>query len=554
MSGSLIYVAEAEVYRPGTAGTASYGWMARPRMAPLPPAGVVESTDMLRASDVGYRSRSTDAGGVTVFPPTLQRAFAIDRRLPLHPSSTAAAVAWGTLTLSNLGRRYDAFAATRNSDGRPVRVLAGRRIWDPVRGIELDPPLASLVTVFAGVASPWFLDESALNMPLRDAMALAERPLQQSLYAGTGGREGTSDMAGRRKPKARGGSVALPIRDVAPVWIDRPRGILQISDGPGIVVRLAESGDQSQIAAAGEVPDVFTTTVAPGTWKWSSHSTGLYIRLGSPTNLKITADVVGHFPSGTQASTAAAIARLMLREDLQLPAALVAEDSFASLDAAVPWTAGDYWDGSSDVSAIDAVALFIASLGGRMIPLRDGRLGVFGLRAIPAGAQPVASYGIGQVVTVRPNDRLAQAGLSPPPYRWRVGWGRTNTVMSGSDVDPTLSDDRKTQLAEEYRLAPWFSPALGQAYRKPNDPEPVPTRLLNGGHATGLAEVLGEQWGAAPRLYDVVLPLEIGARREIGNFIRITYPLDNLDGGRLGQIVGEQVSSGDATITFQVLI
>lgn len=553
MSGARFYLLEMEVYRPGGTTSAAGGWGATSWGAPLPFSGILESTDTIRASDLGYRSRATDPGGVMAYPPTLETAFEIDRRVSLHPSSPAAAVAWGTVRLANHGRQYDALSVSRNSDGRPLRVLTGRRLRDNVRGLQLDPPYASLVEVFAGLAQPWRLAEGALQVPLRDATAILERPLQPNLFGGTGGYDGTEDLKGRRMPRVRGGTAALPVRDVSPVWIDRANGILQVSDAPGIVVRVAEAGDQNQILPAGEVADLYSGSVPAGRWRWASRPNGLFVQLGSPTSLAITADVVGHFPSGTAASTAAEIARRIMREDMQVPAAQLDEASFAALDAAYPWTAGDYWDGGADVQGVDAVGLFLASLGAKLIPGRDGRLGAWPLRALPSGAAPIARYDTAELVEVRASDRLAQAGLYPPPYRWRIGWGRTNTVLTSS-LDPDLDNARLTALAEEYRLAPWYDPALALAYRNPNDPAVVPTRLLDGAQAGELSRAIGEQWQGAPRLYDVVLPLEVGMLREIGDVVSLTYPLDDLDAGRLGQVVGEQVRSGDTTITLQVLV
>lgn len=550
--GAMVLVLEQETYRPGAPVSARAGWMARPRMASRPPALALESTDLLVASDLGYRN---EAGGS--YPPTLDRSLQIDRHVNLHPSSPAASVGWGTAALVNLGRRYDSMATTRNCDGRPVRLLVGRRRYDFDRGIHLDPPYSELRPLFSGVALPWSLSESALSIPLRDATALLERPLQQSLYTGTGGMQGTADLAGRRLPRARGGSLAQPILDVAPVWVDRAEGILQVSDAPGIVVRVSESGDPAQIVEVGQVASFGipwpATVPVGGRWRWMSGPGGLFIQLESPTTALITADVVGFFPSGAHASTAAGIALRLLTEDAQIPAAMIDLDSILGLDAAFPWVAGDYWDGNDAVTADIAVGLFLASLGAKLVPARSGRLRAWALRHLPAGTRPAAAYTTAQLVSVTPTQRLAEAGLSPPPYRWRVGWGRCNTVQTTS-LDPDITGERQAFLAAEFRLAPWFSAELAAAWRNPNDPPVVPTRLLSEADAATLAADLGAQWGAAPRVYDVVLPIEIGLKHEIGDPVVIAYPLDDLDGGRLGQIVGEQTALHEATMTLKVLI
>lgn len=548
--GALITVLELETYRPGDAPEAQAGWMSRARMTPRPMAQPVESTDLLLASDAGYRN---EGGGS--YPPTLQRSVQIDRQLNLHPAQPATAASWGTLSLANLGRRYDSLAASRNSDGRPLRILLGRRRRDEARGLELDPDYAGLVPLVTGVAQTWSLSEGALTIPIRDASYLLERPLQNALYAGTGGFEGDADLAGRRKPRARGGSVSHPIREVAPVWISRSEGILQVSDAPGVVLSVAEAGDAAQLVGVGQVGDfalAWPGGSPGGRWRWMSQQDGLFLQLESSTSAVITADVVGHFPSGP-ASTAAGIALRILIEDMQIPPGLLDVGSFLGLDAAFPWVAGDYWDGSAAATADDAVGLMLASLGAKLVPARSGRLRAWPLRSLPVGTRPAAAYTPAQIVDVRPSTRLAQAGLSPPPYRWRVGWGRTNTVQT-SDLDPDVVGERLDLLTNEYRLAPWFSAALAAAWRNPTDPDVVPTRLLEQSQAQALADGLGAQWGAAPRLYEVVLPLALGLRHEIGDPLVIAYPLDDLDAGRIGQVVGEQTALHETTTTLQVLI
>ncbi len=154
------FALELEVYAPGTPeqvlqpahGARPIGALSRSAYRP-------ESTETLRASDAGYRTRESDPGGLQVYPGVLDAAFEIDRRVSLDPA-TASTAGFGAVRLLNAGRRYDAFALTRNSDSRPIRLLHGRKSFDPRRGILLDPPYGDLVPFFAGTATPWSLSEA----------------------------------------------------------------------------------------------------------------------------------------------------------------------------------------------------------------------------------------------------------------------------------------------------------------------------------------------------------------------------------------------------------
>jgi hypothetical protein len=557
-SGGLFFVAELEVYRAGSPPVGDRGHFSRAHFTPLPAATRLESTETVRASDLGYRSRATDAGGVQVYPSLLQKAFEIDRYLPLSPLSPANAAGWGALSLSNAGRRFDALAANHNADARPVRVLAGRKRPDATRGYDADPPRAELVEVFTGLGQPWTLSEATLSVPLRDATYWLERGFQEAVYGGTGGYDGAAALKGRLKPRARGGSHALPIRDCPPVWVDQVNLVAQLSDAPGVVQVASENGDQAQILpepGGAQVADLYVGTTSPGHYRWCSRPDGLYVQLGSRPVGTISFDVVGHFPSGTPAATAAEIARLLLIEDLRLPPSLLRAEDFAALNAARPWVAGDHWDGSAGVDPKVAVGIFIDSLGAKLFPARDGRLRTMLLAPLPAGTTPLASYDEEEILDLQRSDRLAQGGLYPPPYRWRVAWARCGTVLA-SGVDEDVSAERRAFLADEYRTAGWSSGAIQRAYRRPNDLEPVTTRLLDGANADALVAGFGALWSGdrAPALYEMELPMHLALRHDIGHPVRIAYPMDDLDSGRLGQVVGEAIRNGDGTATLAVLV
>ena len=52
----------------------------------------------------------------------------------------------------------------------------------------------------------------------------------------------------------------------------------------------------------------------------------------------------------------------------------------------------------------------------------------------------------------------------------------------------------------------------------------------------------------------VVVPLDVGLTLDIGNVVRVTWPMDDLDAGVLGQIVGDNLRTADSTLTLTVLV
>lgn len=551
--GPLFYAAEIGVYRASTAAPATDpGYLAAPRLALAQLSAAVEVDEVLRASDLGYRTPPGDpagAGGVLIYPPRLETAFELDRSLQLPPEQSGVAIGWGNIRLSNADRSLDRLAGM-TADARTFRILSARKRWDAGRGIETDPPYSSLVPLFAGVATNLYLGDGVLEVGVRDASYWLERSLQSDVYGGTGGLDGTADMAGRLKPKARGGSSVAPIRNVSPVLVDPIRRIYQYSDAPGVIVALYEGGLAGGIVNAGDVSDLTSGSVAGGYYR-TDNARGL-LQLGATPVRAITLDVIGKFASGATASTAASLALRLLQEDVALPANLLDAASFAAVEASASWTSGFYWDGATAVDAASALGILAASLGAKVVPTRWGGLRLLALRAPAAGAAAGGSYGIETLVDVKPMP--LPAGLAPPLRRARIGYGKAHTVQA-TDLAPTVTAAERQRLAAGWQYAARAAPSSTiLTYRRPNDGNLVETALQIAADAGALADAVVALWGVPRLLYAVTVPIEVALRHDLGDLLALTYPVAGLAAGATGRIVGEQIRSHDQTATLLVLV
>ena len=543
----LFFVVELEVYQPG-GRTIVYdrGHGAAPHGALSASAQLLESTDTIRASDMGYRGRDTDAGGMRVFPPILQSAFEIDRSLPLAPGS-AAQRSYGAVRLDNLGRRFDAFAAARNSDNRPVRILAGQKGWDRARGLRTDPPFAELRPFFGGVGLPWQLGEKELTVPLADPGAWLDRPVQSSLYLGSGGYEGTAALAGKPRPMARGGAYGNPIRDVPLVAVDPVALIYQWTDGVGTVTTLYEGG-AAVFAYDGDVADLYAGA-APAAGHFRTCNARGVLQLGSKPVRQLSADVTGSFTLSGLVNTPAGIARAMLTEDMALPAAVLDLASFDAAASAYPYLAG-YHVPAEPVQGSTLAGEILDSINARLGSTRSGLLRVSVLGALPSGTVPVATLTTANVIDVVPQP--LPPALDPPPYRWRIGYGRTWLTQT-SDLNGSISAERQQALATSSRYGAWFGAAVRTAWRRPNDPAPVETILLAQADAEAVAARLGAMFAGRPGSYAVTVPIAVAAGIDLDSAILLQWPLADLVRGRMARVVGEQVRSVDAQVTLTVL-
>jgi hypothetical protein len=552
--GVLLLAAEAEIYLPGTSGTAlmePHGMV--PMGLDLPEPAPAADFTTLRAADRGWVTREADPVGLQGYPPILLGGIAIDRALDLAPGGQGAAAGWGSIRFANEGGALTALAASRNADGRAVRVRIGRCAKLP-HGILRDPAWLETAELIAGIGAALTLEEDGqvLRLDLRDPGYWLDRVADATAYAGTGGIEGGTELAGKPKPKLRGGTASDPVREISPILVDATAGIYQVSDAPGAVVTLYERGLSGGITSAGTVADITAASPSAATYVVESSARGLFVRLGTfPPAGQITVDAWGAFPDGATPSIAADVALELLRQDLGMPRDYLDAGSFAGVAAAAPWPAG-VWSADPSDEGVQLVGLLLRSAGARLVPRRVGQMAAVALRAIGAGNIPVASYTTAQILRCEP--RPLSAPLAPPPFRVRVGWGRFYTTQV-SDIPATVGGPRLQALAEQWRIAPASSAGVLTAWRRPSDPAPVETALTSSTGGQALADALRDLWcvEAGRKLYDVTLPLGYALRHDIGEPIHLTYP-GALAGGALGRIVGEQLRTADNAAILQVLV
>ena len=546
-TGRQFLAAEVDAFLPGGTGGAqmgeAHGVLARGALTQQPQT--IADFTVLRASDAGYVTRQDDPVGLRVFPPILLSGVEIDRAMEIEPAGQGAAAGWGSLRFANQGGDLTALAANRNADGRAVRVRLGRKQLLP-HGVWRDPAWTETAEIFGGLGAGWALDDTELRLSMRDATYWLEQRADGATYAGTGGLEGTAEMAGRRKPRLRGGSAAAPVREIPAVLVNPTLGIYQISDAPGGIVALYERGLAGGITLSGVVADITIAAPPAGTYSVESGPRGLFIRLGTfPAAGQITVDAWGAFPDGAAPSAVARVALEMLRQDFAVPASYIDAASF--LGIASDLVPGGVWL-SDDADATAVIGLLLRSAAARLVPRRNGMLAAIGLRAFGAGRIPVASYTTAQIMDCRPRD------LGAPPFRIRVGHQRFAATQT-SDLAPTLSGARRQELGSEWRIATASDAGVLAAWRRPTDPPLVETALTSATAAQALADMLRDLWCIAPgrRLYDVTLPLAFALRHDIGEPIEITYP-GEMSAGAMGRIVGEQLRTADNAATLQVLV
>lgn len=413
-----------------------------PLVSPDRPSDLTSALPVIRLSDRGWIGEPGDSlAPNTPYPPRLAEPPALERNLPLYPDAgRRLALTAGELRLVNGDGALDALAGDWSVAGRRVVLRRGPHRRPRHAPLTEFSQVADLRA--AGAAS----GTARLAVPLRPAAVELDVPIC-ALYAGTGGLEGPSSLAGQFKPRLYGLK-----RNVEPVLIDAGLLLYQLHDGPMQQVRavrdkgvaLTSGGDVASYAA------LSSATVAAGSYK-TCLAAGL-IRIGSVPSL-LTADARGdNDPStgGYNTGSAAGIAQKLLRG----PGGIAAANG--SLFA---WPVGEFglWlRGGTVAQAMEALATGIFGWWG------TDTAGTY------QGSQLAAPEDLPPVLTLEP---WMLAGppeeigpLRAPWWRARVGYQALGRTQEGDQLAGAVTATDREYWGRGWRTAVAANTSISGSY------------------------------------------------------------------------------------------
>ncbi len=509
----LIYLLVARPYDP-----------ALPKILLGPPAPIAEQAiaddpdlayigaeTMIYASDRGYRTGPGDALPDQDFPARLEAP--LNRQASIPVDRDRASQSFGAIVAINDGAGSLDPWLSYDWGGRSVEVRGGVAEFE----------FAEFGLLFNGTAQGLEWDEARVTVRLRDRSEAFIEDVPTVRYQGSGGAEGGADLAGAVKPVCLG-----TVANLTPVLVDANDLVYQIGSDLRAVSAVRDRG--VALTAAGDVPDIFTTTVAGGSYK-TSLAAGL-IRLGATPAGTVTVDATGPAAAGDTTGTIVRYVATSLLGGLALDETELDLGSFADLDALQPAPIGVYVDRL--VSAAALVDGIMAGIGGWWSFNRDGQM-IVGRLDEPGDAAGS--------IEARDITAIARAPAPAPAWRHRVDFGRVWTVQGDEDLAGSVGAADRELWEREYRSITVSDGEVRGRSRLAGD-HVEQTLMISSADAAIEADRLQALHGQTRDRYRVSLARGL-FRYTLGETRTLAYPRFGLDAGRNFRVVGlvEDVAS-----------
>ena len=445
-------------------------------------------------SGEGFVTSPTDTPANTLFEPRLVEPISFSRSMFSSGKIGGFSVpGFGELILTNADGGLDDFA-TYAWDGRSVEVKVG----------EDGAAYQYYFTIFTGQSRTVEFDDLFIRVILRDDQNDFDIDYPDSLYAGTGGNEGSAELSGQAKPHCYG-----QVHNIEPVLVDAANNVYQVHDGPiEAIDAVYESGVEVH---AGQI----TKDLANGRFTLNNNVNGV-----------ITADVRGSKPGGTYLSTVADIIEHLVEDHagFTYPGDFDTA-SFTALNTANSAVVGIYDRETTTLASV--LDRLINSIGGFYGFDRAGKFQV-GRVELPTGTA-AAEFDSTTIIEVT---RLASA---VPNHQVRVNFNRNYRVMSESDFGASITDAKRDALVRDFSVVTATDATILTPY--PNASALiVDTLLATSAAASTEASRLLTIYKTQRDFYKILVKTQPYTLK-LNDVVKITFNRYNLASGKLFRVI-----------------
>lgn len=346
---------------------------------------------------------------------------------------------FGTMeVIASDGAKDDLFDRYRPDGGRVA-----------LRIMEQGGLLSTSFLAFDGVGVRWAISRDRGSITVKDNSYKLDVPAQLSVYAGTGGLEGGTDLAGKRRPWSLG-----YVRNVPGALVVPAENLYDLSDGP---IRAVTACRDRGAALTLQADYATTALLRSATIAGSHYATCLAdgrARIGGNPSSQIRFDVEGDNDGGFVATTADICERLIdVATIMEVPTGLAA-GTFERVNNQQPADVGYYIAPDASETVAEVIEKLMDSIGGWAGCRAQGKFEIGVLLAPSSSDVPsfVYSDADGDILSI---DRQPLPDfLSPPPTSWRIAYDRNWSKQDDIAGTVTVVDpDLAAWLATDTRYA-----------------------------------------------------------------------------------------------------
>jgi len=515
--GNGQYLVEISAYIGGEARSGGLATLTEIPLSTVPKGGGTSVGQVtLRYADRHWTGDPTDSDHPNVFfEGRVNVPLDLTRAMPILPEEERRARRqFGELEIANGDGGLDAILQSYAVDGRRVRVLFG-----PYMGAYNE--FRAILDV---LGTGWEGESTRVRIGLRDRLYSLDTPLQETLYAGTGGVEGTDEIKGKPKPLNFGRT-----RNITPVLIDPANLVYHWHDGESFALddvfdrgaTLTDSGTDvasyAALVAEGVSPGEYATSLAVSMFKLGALPDGL-----------VTCDTRGD-ADPSYIDTLDTIALRILKDRHGLSGMWIDTASFAGA-ASIAGEMGIYINPNETPTTAEVLTRLMGAVGAWWGSGRDGKV-----RAGRLGAPENRS----------PNIRLDQydiLALTPeatpvPRWRQRVGYKPNWTVQRGEDLATSVTASRRQFLTEPFSVVTASDAVTRVRHLQALDPPPLTGLYESESGADTLASYLRELHSPDRRIFRAVVK-RIGYKLDLQKIAHVTWPRYGLQNGKRLVVVG----------------
>lgn len=433
------------------------------------------------------------------------------------------------IALANGDRNLDPLLETF-SDGREVRLKVG------VIVAGMAPSYDSLQDAVVATAGTFTADLDSIRLRLGDQGLLLQDELQTRHYAGTGGREGDLELAGRSKPYAIGKCNNVPaqlidpaqlIYQVATKYLDFP---FMIYDAGIQVPAPSAWPSYSALVAAAVEPGEAAVCLPEACFK-----------LGSPPFGTVTADLRTGYDYETK-DTATLIDEILRDAGVPAPGRAISYLSGVDEDEV-----GFFQAAGQNGSVEDAVSALAGAAGAVLAPDRTGVYRLLWLDVATLDEPPAFSFSDSAILNIT---------QTPPAYgvpwrSWVIGSTRNWTLQTASDLAISAPRARQQLVEREYLEARTFDPVVAQDYHTSRETNLIPSFYSTKNPALNFGNRMAAWYSGGRVLYTVLVKTAL-CQVDVGDIVHITSARWNLDSGWAGMVVA--VNDDLAAVETQITL